>query len=53
MKSIGDIDYVLGLKVKRKKECKELKLSQENYCKKSTREVWNNKLLSNHLLCHT
>lgn len=34
MKPIGDINYVLGLKVKKNRERKELKLSQETYAKK-------------------
>jgi hypothetical protein len=34
MKPIGDIDYVLGLKVERNRSCRELKLSQETYARK-------------------
>lgn len=34
MKPIGDIDYVLGLKVERNRGCRELKLSQDAYAKK-------------------
>jgi hypothetical protein len=34
MKPIGDIDYVLGLKVERNRGIKELRLSQETYAKK-------------------
>lgn len=34
MKPIGDIDYVLGLKVERNRRIRELRLSQETYAKK-------------------
>lgn len=34
MKPIGDIDYLLGLKFKRDRERKKLKLSQETYARK-------------------
>lgn len=34
MKPIGDIDYVLRLKVKRDREHEKLKLSQETYGRK-------------------
>lgn len=34
MKSIGDIDYVLGLKIKRNRKQKKFKFNEESYARK-------------------